>query len=75
MMAETPDDGKTWNGPVYLKHVDGADMALSEVMHPLSLTALVTPVCSAFHGVADDREMILRSADRGVQRSGGGDRG
>jgi hypothetical protein len=31
---------------------------------------IVAPSYSASHGLADDREMILRSADRGAQRSG-----
>jgi hypothetical protein len=41
---------------------------VSEVMRPPSYDDRRS--FSAFHGLADDREMILRSADRGAQRSG-----
>jgi hypothetical protein len=39
-----------------------------------SFAAIVTSFLSAFRGVADDREMILKSADRGIQRSRDGGR-
>jgi hypothetical protein len=47
-----------------------AERAISEVMHPPHRTMIVAPSYSALHGLADDREIILRSADRGAQRSG-----
>lgn len=68
--AETPDDGKLWNMPVCLKLADGQIRQYPRSCTPSPRTMIVAPSYSAFRGVADDREMILKSADRGAQRSG-----
>ncbi|KAG9243674.1 hypothetical protein BJ878DRAFT_543027 [Calycina marina] len=73
LAAETPDDGKALECaslPVCLKPSDGLRGQYPKSYAPSPRTMIVAPSCSAFHGVADDREMILRSADRGAQRSG-----
>jgi len=68
MITETPDDVECASLPETYRC---ADTAISEVMRPPLLLRSSLPLCSAFHGVADDREIILRSADRGARRSGG----
>jgi hypothetical protein len=74
LAAETSGDGKDPGmcPSTSLSEAFGrAERAISEVMHSPHRTTIVAPSCSAFHGLADDREIILRSADRGAQRSGG----
>lgn len=68
--VKTPDDGKLWKVLVCLKLADVQIQQYPKVLHPLSSYDDVAPSSSAFHGVADDREMILKSADRSAQRSG-----
>jgi hypothetical protein len=56
--------------PVCLKLADGQIRQYPRSCTPSPRTIIVAPSCSAFRGVADDREMILKSANRGAQRSG-----
>jgi hypothetical protein len=46
-----------------------AERAISEVIHPSYRTMIVAPSYLAFHGLTDDQEIILKSADRSTQRS------
>jgi hypothetical protein len=58
MAAETPDDGK--------------DLECATLPAAFGRTerGIVAPSWSASHGLADDREIILRSADRGHSEVG-----
>jgi len=47
------------------------ERAISEVIYPLLIRRSSLLPAQLFTGLADDREMILRSADRSTQRSGG----
>jgi hypothetical protein len=66
LAAETPDDGKDLEYtclPVCLKPSNGRRGQYPKVIYPPHYTIIVAPFCSAFYGLADDREIILRSAD------------
>jgi hypothetical protein len=61
--------GKTSIVPVCLKPSDGRRGRYPKSDTSLPRAMIVAPSCSDLYSLANDREMILRSADRGAQRS------
>jgi hypothetical protein len=65
-----PDDGKLWNMLVCLKLTDGQIQQYPRSYTPSPRIIIVAPFCSAFRGVADNQEIILKSAEYSTQQRG-----
>jgi hypothetical protein len=70
LVAEMPDDGKDLECASLLVCLKPSDRRRGQYPHPPPRMTIIALSCLALHGLAGNREIMLRSADCGALRSG-----